>query len=62
MPGLPVLCILAQNGDRIEAMINTAYGERGYLHAGYHAERWVPGPAKICKTDGSCGYDDRADT
>lgn len=57
LPGFPVLCILVQRGERVEAMVNTAFGSRGYLHAAWHTERWM-GETLICRLDGSCGYDE----
>lgn len=56
LPDFPLLCILTRRGERVEAMINTAFGKRGYLHAAWHTEHWT-GETLICQLGEPCGYD-----
>lgn len=55
LPGFPVLCVLTRRGDRVEAMVNTAFGDRGYLHAAWHTEQGLDGTL-ICQPGVPCGY------
>jgi hypothetical protein len=46
---------LVPRGERVEVIVNTAYGMQGYLHAAWHVEHGLV-QTRICEPSVPCGY------
>jgi hypothetical protein len=55
LPGFPLICVLVPRAERVEVIVNTAYGMQGYLHAAWHAAHGLV-QTQICQPGVPCGY------
>jgi hypothetical protein len=55
LPNFPMICVLVPRGERVEVIVNTAYGMQGYLHAAWHVEHGLV-QTRICEPSVECGY------
>jgi hypothetical protein len=55
LPNFPMICVLVPRAERVEVIVNTAYGMQGYLHAAWHAAHGLI-RTQICQPSVPCGY------